>query len=113
MINHIPRTATLHDTSRSHFKEPKRPFSPDQPAKTVTCGGGDTNYHPSGLRHYTPQEFAILQTFPLNHVFCDRNGSTANITLAKKQIGNAVPPLLAKTLFRAVVKSLKKTDGVA
>lgn len=36
----------------------------------------------------------------------------AGITKAKKQIGNAVPPLLAKAMFRAVVKSLKKTDGV-
>ncbi|KAL9625639.1 MAG: hypothetical protein Q9160_000352 [Pyrenula sp. 1 TL-2023] len=111
-ISRIPATATLHDKSRSHFRLPRAPFSPDRLASTMTCDGGKGNYHPSGNRHYTPREFACLQTFPVDYQFCEEDGDVAGITKAKKQIGNAVPPLLAKTMFRAVVKSLKKTDGV-
>lgn len=28
----------------------------------------------------------------------------------RKQIGNAVPPVLAKLIFREVIKSLRRTD---
>lgn len=48
---------------------------------------------------------ARLQTFPDEHTFADNN-----ITAAKKQIGNAVPPRLAKVFLRACVKSLEASD---
>ena len=45
---------------------------------------------------------AALQSFPNHHVF---HGG-----YIKKQIGNAVPPLIAEILFKAIVKHLKKVD---
>ena len=72
-------------------------------AKTITCGGGE-NYHPSGLRGFTTREFASLQTFPVSHQFWKVE--------TRKQIGNAVPPMLARALYREIIKSLEKTDGL-
>ena len=73
----------------------------------MTCKVGD-NYHPSGKRNYTIRELASLQTFPIIHSFAGARGVTA----ARHQIGNAVPPVLARALFRTIVRSLKESDGV-
>ena len=81
----------------------RRPADPPSFAKTITCSGGD-NYHPSGERQFTHREFACLQTFPLDHRFCGVG--------VKKQIGNAVPPMLAKAIFREIIKELERTDGI-
>lgn len=48
-------------------------------------------------RMLTAGELAAAMSFPGDYVFC--GGDTA----AKKQIGNAVPPLLAEALYRAVL----------
>ena len=49
------------------------------------------------LRMLTAGELAAAMSFPRDYVFC--GGETA----AKKQIGNAVPPVLAEALYRAVL----------
>ena len=82
------------------------PFNPNTTlAKTLTCGGGVGNYHPSGLRPYTIREAACLQTLPMEHNFYMYG--------ARKQIGNMVPPLMEKIILQEVIKSLKETDGIA
>ena len=48
-------------------------------------------------RMLTARGLAAATSFPENYVFC--GGDTA----AKKQIGNAVPPVLAEALYRAVL----------
>ena len=63
------------------------------------------NYHPSGLRRYTVRELACLQTFPMFHLFVAKAK-----TVAIRQIGNALPPMMAQAWYRAIVKSLKETD---
>ncbi|CZT40862.1 uncharacterized protein RSE6_00528 [Rhynchosporium secalis] len=68
---------------------------------TITCDGGGRG-HPDGLRGFTDRELASLQSFPHHHVF---HGSCI-----KKQIGNAVPPLIAEILFKAIIKHLRKAD---
>jgi DNA (cytosine-5)-methyltransferase 1 len=80
-------------------------FSDDQFAKTLTCSGGVGNYHPSGLRLYTIRELASLQTFPISHNF-----TPDSKTKARRQIGNAVPPLLARSMYREIIKCLKEAD---
>jgi DNA (cytosine-5)-methyltransferase 1 len=52
-------------------------------------------------RVITHQEAALLQTFPANYLWC---GSKIEIA---RQIGNAVPPLLARALAVAVARSLR------
>lgn len=70
---------------------------------TMTTGGGENNYHPSGKRGYTNREFACLQTFDVGHRFGKHE--------VRKQIGNAVPPVLAKAVYREIIKSLRRTDS--
>jgi DNA (cytosine-5)-methyltransferase 1 len=108
MIKGIPENATDHETAIPPYWVPRAPYDGNTQAKTLTCKGGD-NYHPSGTRPYTSRELASLQTFPLRHSFAGARGVTAT----KQQIGNAVPPVFARTLFRHIIQSLKEMDGVA
>ncbi len=61
-----------------------------------------TNSHPELHRSITPREAARIQSFSDNYIFY------GNKTSICKQIGNAVPPLLALALGKAILKSLKK-----
>ena len=69
----------------------------------MTTSGGQ-NYHPSGERDFTLREYAALQGFPPSHVFAG--------SCVKKQIGNAVPPVVAKVLFESIKRQLDEADGV-
>ena len=111
MISNIPANAADHNPDYRPDWKPRAPFSPHTQARCITTkgsGGGDT-YHPSGERPFTIRELASLQTFPVYHSFAGARGITAR----KHQIGNAVPTVLARALFRTIVKSLKESDGVA
>ncbi|MHA1847023.1 MAG: DNA cytosine methyltransferase, partial [Promethearchaeota archaeon] len=70
---------------------------PDQPSKTVKENHGGVFIHYKFPRVLTPRELARLQSFPDNFIF---KGTKSNVL---KQIGNAVPPGLA----RAIAKSIK------
>ncbi|KAJ5545534.1 hypothetical protein N7461_007838 [Penicillium sp. DV-2018c] len=105
-IDNIPPDAEDHDVERalerwalSHHTA----FDANGLARTITCGGGEFNYHPSGTRPYTCREMASLQTFPLSYRFTGK--------FMRKQVGNAVPPLFAKAIIGEIVRSLKESDA--
>ena len=81
-------------------------LDPNKPAYTVTgSGGGGTHvYHWCENRALTNRERARLQTFPDDFVFC---GSKESV---RKQIGMALPPLGAQTIFNAVLKCFAGID---
>lgn len=61
-----------------------------------------TNSHPKLHRSITPREASRIQSFSDNYIFY------GNKTSICKQIGNAVPPLLALALGKAILKNLRK-----
>lgn len=83
----------------------KRPVDPDKPAPTVTArgdrkGGVVVLPHPSGKRRMTVRELARIQDFPLDFEFI---GSRTD---CYRQIGNAVPVGLAKSIANEVKRAL-------
>jgi DNA (cytosine-5)-methyltransferase 1 len=76
-----------------------RELNPNMPAPTVTARGDDKGGvvvlpHPNGLRRMTCRELATIQSFPLYYTF------SGNRSSVYRQIGNAVPPLLAYAVAR-------------
>lgn len=76
-----------------------RLLDPDKPAPTVTARGDNRGGvvilpHPNGKRRMSCRELATVQSFPLNYEFIGNNSSVY------RQIGNAVPPLLACALAK-------------
>ncbi len=61
-------------------------------------------FHPTQARKFTLREFACIQSFPMDYEF---KGSRTSIV---RQIGNAVPPLLAKAIGLKMKQALKKSE---
>ncbi|VEU62067.1 cytosine-specific methyltransferase [Mesomycoplasma dispar] len=81
----------------------------DQPSPTIdtrfdTPSNG-TNSHPVLNRSITPREAARLQSFPDNFEFL---GTKTSIC---KQIGNAVPPLLSKSIALSLILQLSNNNS--
>lgn len=78
----------------------------NRPSGTVLvgsgAGGGRPFIHPSDHRHITVREAARLQSFPDSWVFA--GGPTSSY----RQVGNAVPPLLAQAIAQEIELALKK-----
>lgn len=75
----------------------KRRLDPSKPSPTITARGDDkggvvVHPHYNGIRRMTGRELAAIQTFPDNFVFQGKNSSVY------RQIGNAVPPFLARQI---------------
>lgn len=82
-----------------------RRLHPNEPSYTITGsgGGGTHGYHYKELRALTNRERARIQSFPDSFVF------TGSKESARKQIGMAVPPVLSKTIFAAILKTFSET----
>jgi DNA (cytosine-5)-methyltransferase 1 len=83
----------------------------DLPAKTIKAGGhgvpgGEnmTRYPDGSIRYFTVFEAKRIQTFPDDYVITGAWGE------ALRQIGNAVPVLLAEQLGRGAMKLLKEAN---
>ncbi len=81
-----------------------RRLSGDTPCKAITSGAISEFVHPYEDRFLTLRECARVQTFPDSFVF---EGSIAQVIL---QIGNAVPPRLAKAIAAAVRHDLEQAS---
>ncbi len=81
-------------------------LNPDEPSYTISAryykDGAEAliKYSETEIRMLTPEECALIQSFPKNYIF---EGSKMQIY---KQIGNAVPPQLALTVAKSINKAL-------
>lgn len=83
----------------------------DQPARTLMAhlgkdGYSHIHYDSEQARTISVREAARLQSFPDGFRFC------GTMNPAFRQIGNAVPPLMAKALARVMLKALTGAESV-
>ena len=105
-INDIPLDNPDHgltlDNPGNSF--PRRAYPADTPLDaTITTSG--TKHHPLGRRHFTTRELASIQGFPLDHRF--KGSKTEKV----KQIGDAVPPPMARAILEGIKRSMRQADG--
>ncbi|MEA5478131.1 DNA cytosine methyltransferase [Pseudanabaena galeata UHCC 0370] len=102
-LKNIPEPEEIHNLSNHTYSKFKLKFNgyignraidPTKPAPTVTARGDEKGgvvvlHHPRNHRRMSARELAITQSFPIDFVF---EGSNSSVY---RQIGNAVPPLMA------------------
>lgn len=96
---HIPETlmSNYQDRSRCHTGIYHR-LQWNKPSIVLGNFRKNMLIHPSSDRGLSVREAARLQSFPDSFEFC------GSIGFQQQQVGNAVPPLLAKALFLSILK---------
>jgi DNA (cytosine-5)-methyltransferase 1 len=113
-----PRSRAARDIPNHRFQSGARPYkghtgSPlDLPAKTLKAGdhgvpGGENMMvlDDGRVRYFTAREAARIQTFPDGYVF---HGSWSE---TMRQLGNAVPVALARTVSSSVAECLAEAQA--
>lgn len=94
----VPEGKSLYDKYSDSWK--KCPWN--EASCTIKENHGGVNIHPIEPRVITVREMARLQSFPDNFIF---KGTKSKQMV---QVGNAVPPLLAKAIALSIKQSIKK-----
>lgn len=108
-LSSLPDPDTPNSVFNHHYSKYKLNFNgyighrrldPEKPAPTVTARGDNKGGvvilpHPNGLRRMTCRELATVQSFPEDFEFAGPGSSIY------RQIGNAVPPILAKVIAKS------------
>lgn len=89
---------------RNHiFKDKYFKLYADKPCRTITAHlkvDGHSHIHPYQTRSITPREAARVQSFPDDYLFW------GSYTKTYMQIGNAVPPVMARGIAKVIKKYL-------
>ncbi len=84
-----------------------RRLARNRPSTTMVPGHNAFPIHPTLNRTLTAREAARIQTFPDTHVFF---GTRQEQCI---QVGNAVPPRMAKPFFARIAKYIENTEKEA
>lgn len=92
-------------SGKAYSQNNMRPYG-DRPSPTIAASFQSNFVHPYYDRNYTAREAARLQSFPDTYIF---KGKRTTMSWEKnlsqyQQIGNAVPPLLAKAIAENIIK---------
>ena len=114
-LKNIPEPEEEHNLTNHTYSKFKLKFNgylgnraidPNKPSPTVTARGDEKGgvvvlHHPNNHRRMSVRELASTQSFPIDFIFEGSNSS------AYRQIGNAVPPLLAFAIASKFPKKLE------
>jgi DNA (cytosine-5)-methyltransferase 1 len=101
------------------YDQNNRRMHPDRPCHTVPASFYANFVHPYKNRNFTAREGARIQSFPdwyrfqgkptvVSHKLLQREGRLEEKHLCQyNQIGNAVPPLMAKAIAENIIKQLR------
>ena len=85
----------------SNYNDSWKKCPKDKPSCTIKGNHGATNIHYELPRVITPREMAALQSFPDDYIFYGTKHSQL------LQIGNAVPPYVARAIGLALLKEIQ------
>lgn len=113
-IRKVPIGGKLADIEKTYGSTYRR-LDPGKPSFTVTRSGYRDFIHPYEDRMLTVRELACLQTFPVNWeikgVRLDSYSYSRNVNMTQfGQVGNAVPPMLAKAVAEAITAQWFEED---
>jgi DNA (cytosine-5)-methyltransferase 1 len=103
-------------TSNKKYSQNSRRQSPDQPCNSVVASSHTNFIHPYLHRNFTVRELLRIQSFPdwfelkgkravLSKSLSIKKGLLDDIYLDQRmQVGNAVPPLLAKSIAKSLME---------
>lgn len=100
------------------YDQNNRRMHPDKPCHTIPASFYANFVHPFKNRNFTAREGARIQSFPDNFIFKGKPTVVSHKLLAREgrtdekylcqynQIGNAVPPLLAKAVAKNILEQI-------
>lgn len=112
------------ELSDSYYSSNYRHIEPNQVSFTIPASFYSTFIHPFIPRNITAREAARIQSFPDRYVFKGKRTLISSKLMAKlgkedqnhlsqyNQIGNAVPPLLAKAIAESISSYLDEMENL-